>query len=225
MNRAPLAIIALVIGVAACQEMTTAPASSPDLRVQSARFSNPPPPPIDTGAGVGVSFEAATTRLVDPFSIRSSILDNGVRGGSSSVNASATQFLFFVIPVTYLFNPNGSSGYLHFHDDANNDIDSDANGTVKFQKGDFDGKGKVTIQTSFGPIVINLASVNDGASTFEGCSENIPSVAAAARPDSFCFQVTFDDVTVNGVPAGPVTMSPSCYARPENNFCDNEEVL
>ncbi|MEO8576024.1 MAG: hypothetical protein ABI556_04955, partial [Gemmatimonadales bacterium] len=177
--------MALVIGVAACQEMTTAPASSPDPRVQTARSSNPPPPPIDTGAGVGISFQTATTRVTDPFSIRSSILDNGVRGGTrSSVNPSATQFLFFVIPVTYLFNPIGSSGYLHFHDDPNNDIDSDANGMVRLQNGDFDGMGKVTVQTSFGPIVINLASVNDGASRFEGCGQFIPSVAAAARPDS-----------------------------------------
>ena len=72
-----------------------------------------------------------------------------------------------------------------------------------------------------------VIEVDDGemkvvdASVVEACEQSVPSLTALdPRPDSLCFQVQFDDATLDGVPVGPVTLFPSCYPREENNFCN-----
>ena len=128
---------------------------------------------------------------------------------------------FFTIPVTYMFDPAGNTGYLHFHSDADNDVETDAQGMVRLRGEDFIGQGFVTIETTEGTLVIDLSSVDDDASFFEACEQSVPSLTALdPRPDSLCFQVQFDDATLDGVPVGPVTLFPSCYPREENNFCN-----
>lgn len=61
MNRTSLIPALIVIGLTACQEATTSPALSPEVRAYryDAAPSYPPPPPSDTGAA-GTSSEAGT---------------------------------------------------------------------------------------------------------------------------------------------------------------------
>lgn len=231
LKRFPLAILALITGVAACQDVATAPLSRTDLELRSLRLSNPPPPPIDTGASGSVSVEIATTRQVDPFGIRTAVLQSFKEPGIRSAvdphfDPHPTTVLSFTVRVIYLFNPEGLNGYLHFKSDEATDIKSDPSAMVKYHDGQFNGKGLVTVGTEFGPLVIDLSSVNDAGSSFEGCAENIPSLlsAAAARPDSFCFEVQFNNVTLDGNPVGPVSMNPGCFPRPENFFCNEPEL-
>jgi hypothetical protein len=59
MRRIALAVVT-VIGLAACQQMTTEPAANPNLSIRMFG-SNPPPPPIDSGS---VGYDGTTsTRL------------------------------------------------------------------------------------------------------------------------------------------------------------------
>jgi hypothetical protein len=218
-KRVPLAVLALIIGATACQEFATSPNKGSDPNVEY-RLSNPPPPPIDTGAAFG--FTGLQTNVVQSFpsgvlgSVQIDPSHIGVRN-SLSLNGP------FIVPVTYMLNADGSSGYLHFHDAP--DIDADANGMVKLDNTGFSGKGFVTFNTDAGPLVVDLSSVLQ-SSSFAGCGglfTAAPLSSAAARPDSFCFQVTFGNATLNGDPVGPVFVTAACYARPENNFC-NEEI-
>jgi hypothetical protein len=218
-KRVPLAFLALIVGATACQEFATSPDKGGDLNVNY-RLSNPPPPPIDTGAAF--SFTGLTTNIVQSFpsEIRGSVqVDPGHLGNRSAISVGGP----FVVPVTYMLNADGSAGYLHFHDAP--DINADANGMVKLDNQGFTGMGTVTFNTEAGPLVVDLSSVLQ-TSSFSGCGGVIfetPLSPAAARPDSFCFQVTFGNATLNGNPVGPVFVDAACYARPENNFC-NEEI-
>ena len=218
MKRVPLALLALVIGVTACQEIATSPNTGAGPSVNY-RLSNPPPPPIDTGAAFG--FTGLTTNVVQSFpsGLSASVqIDPSQIGGRRALSIGGP----FIVPVTYLLNPDGSTGYLHFHDAP--DINASANGMVKLDKKGFTGKGFVTFNTDAGPLVVDLSSVLQ-SSSFAGCGGFVgsaPLSGAASRPDSFCFQVTFGNATLNGNPVGPVFVNAACYARPENNFCGGE---
>ena len=226
MKRSALLALAAVITAVACQEIATAPQCAADLATSDARISNPPPPPLDTGAvgGIAIATFAPTSNTSAARSLPAAPGWEHFTGAQQALQSAA----FFTIPVTYLFNPVGNAGYLHFHSDAANDVDADANGMVKLQDGTFSGKGFIIIETFEGTVVIDLSSVSQ-SSAFAGCGEEVPSITAAAapaRPDSLCFRVEFDDVTLDGVPVeGGATFFPGCYPRAENNFCDSEEVI
>ncbi len=228
MKRVPLAIMALVITAAACQEIATSPQVAADLDVLTARESNPPPPPIDTGAIGSVGGIPSAEQLnVSPFDPNFSILTApGMKSGSLRKAIPVYGgFATFILPVTYLLNKDGSSGYLHFHDAP--DINADANGTVKYRGpepgGVFEGKGNIYITVEGGTLRIDLSSVSQNSS-FEGCSPGFTEGSSTADRSEFgCFQVTFDDVYFNDVLLeGGVTFYPSCDPNDPNDNCNQE---
>lgn len=224
LKRVPLAIMALVIAAAACQEIATAPQSAADAELQSSRESNPPPPPIDTGATGTVGGIPDQTQInVSAFDPNFSILTSpGMKSGTVRKTIPVYGgFASFTIPVTYLLNSDGSSGYLHFHDAP--DIDADASGMVKYRGpepgGVFEGKGNIYITVDGGTLRIDLSSVSQTGSSFEACPQ-APVFPSAARGDSSCFRVQFDEIYFNDVllVGESVTFFPSCDPNdPEDN--------
>ena len=221
MKRSALVSIAALIAVAACQEMTTSPTGVGDISSLDARFSNPPPPPIDTGAtgGIAATFAPQAAAIAAP-SLPAAPGFERFAGGVQSLQ-SATNF---TIPVTYLYNPVGNSGFLHFRSDNANDVEADANGMVRLQDGVFSGKGQVVIETFEGTLIIFLNSINSAQSSFEGCGDNFFAAALPDRPENGCFNVVFDEATLNGDPVGPVEFDPDCYPSEANQFCDVPEI-
>ena len=212
MKRASLATLVLTIGAAACQDIITSPEPSADRDVLYG-VSNPPPPPIDTGAMVTfsatepTSFEQSTPSQPG-FSIRL----------ASSLQASCTGDAAVIIPVTYLYNPQGSSGYLHFSDAPAQSVDASANGMVKMKEEggvqDFSGKGAVSILIGDCEFIINLESVVDAQSSFGACDTIIPDAIGTQRVEQGCFTLSFSEVLLNGVDVGDATMTPAPECEP-----------
>ncbi len=189
MKRVSLAALTgfALIGAAACQDALTSPQLAADARYER-EAGNPPPPPIDTGA-TGSFFATETETFFQTLSN-------------------------FSIPVTYMFNKTGNSGFLHFSSDDANGVDASSNGMVKFNApADFSGKGTVEIQTDEGLLVIDLESVNDALSFFAPCGG-----------ESSCFHVVFDHATLfppEGPPIeGTAVIDPGC--PPDNESCFEE---
>lgn len=223
MKRSQLAIMALAIGLAACQEVVTAPGSSSvDLAVRAAGISrsNPPPPPIDTGASISVSLEVATTRMTDPFTLRSSILSTGVvdkESARAAVHVYSTVVIPLVFPVTYNRDEHSNAGYVEFHPDPHQSITTDPNSkVVQDPHGHhFTGTGRVLIPTADGQLAIHLGTVVDNGTVFEGCGPNLIQVL---HPE-LCFGIKIGTVTLNDQPIGSATITPACYPKIENHFC------
>jgi hypothetical protein len=218
MKRSPLAFAALVLGLVACQDMATAPElSSVDLAVLIDR-SNPPPPPIDTGASISVSLEVATTRLVDPFSLRTSVVTTDLSGQAPAKTISHSTSTFVIpitIPVTYTRNEEGTGGSLTFHPDLVNHVFVDPHASVhQDAHGNFVGTGNVTITTIYGQFVMQLPTVIDSASVFEGCGES-----EVANHPELCFGTKIGTSTLNGDFLGQAMVTPACYPNTENHFC------
>jgi hypothetical protein len=187
-KRVVLATLALVIGAAACQDAVTSPQLGSNLSLRY-RLSNPPPPPIDTGA-TG-SFAATQSAL------------------SFSVQASAT--CFFHIPVTYFFDPTANSGYLHFSSNQAEGATASSNGMVKYAHGSLSGKGTLEIIIpDCGRLVIDLSSIQQPPSSL-GCPP--PEIGGAVTEGLVCFDLFFDHATLyptEGPPEeGSVNMDPS----------------
>ncbi len=201
MKRVPLAVLALVMSAAACQEFATSPQTSAEATVR-ATLSNPPPPPIDTGAS-GSFTPTAVTAPINP-SINAARF--GVVGASS---------VFFTVPVRYFFNPPENSGYLHFRNDLNSNA---SGGSIKDQKGVLSGNGLLTLQLANGVLSIDLSSVQQPPS-FLGCGVIVPQVAGPPPPASggVCFYLFFSSATftpTGGNPIqGTVNLSPSAFFR------------
>lgn len=235
MTRVSLAALATLalLGAAACQDATTSPSQNgAELRYG---LSNPPPPPIDTGAGG--SFFAANLRaepsggLLQPrYSIQQSFAQRLAparpRFRVGGVPASGPAFslqtsTFFRIPVTYLFNPTLLNGYVHFTSDDENGVNSSSNGMVKVKKGIVSGKGKLTIELADGVLVIDLGSVQQPPS-FIGCITEI-GPDQLSGPGGVCFELFFADATftpTGGDPIeGSVDMSPACPPDNPDEAC------
>ena len=224
MKRAPLAVLALVVGFVACQETTTSPPQATTDRTADLNplyaASNPPPPPIDTGGRVSFSASTSATsfRWVDPgesnfrFASRALVPCNGTPTG-------------FILHVTYMLNSGGRSGYLHFSSNKGDSVWASSNGMVKMHDGIFDGKGTIAVVLDGCTLVINLASVNSNLSAFAGCgvfTEDLAPTASPTRPPTGCFTVHFDEVTLNGEDIGGADLqaAPECVAGDERQECD-----
>ena len=198
--------------------MATAPElSSVDLAVLAA-LSNPPPPPIDTGASISVAIEVATTRLVDPFSLRTSVVTTDLSGQAPAKTIShstSTLLIPITIPVTYTRNEDGTGGSLTFHPDLVNHVVVDPHASVhQDAHGNFIGTGNVTITTIYGQFVMQLPTVIGSASVFEGCGESdVPS-----HPE-LCFGTKIGTSTLDGGFLGPAMVTPACYPNTANHFC------
>jgi hypothetical protein len=196
----PFAILVLV-GVAACQELATEPQSGTGLMPRGS-LSNPPPPPIDTGASG--SFSPNQT-----FSVAQS-------GGFTPRYVVTQTEDFFTIPVRYFLNTEDTNGYLHFSNDTSADVLSTANGSVKYQNGLLSGKGSVTLQMADGStLVIDLSSIEQPPASFFGCSTPLTTAAAAPQDTGgVCFHLFFDRATLTP-PGGGTPVSGSVDLRPE----------
>ena len=146
MRRAALTVAASLFAVLACQDLSTTPANS-DLKpsdLGTYSGDNPPPPPIDSGA-VGVA---------------------------DSPTSEATEASF---NVTYMFNKVENSGWLKFKKDQfDTQVDIDNSAAVKMNGGVFSGKGTIQIIGSDRVLVINLAQVSYGESSFGECTVGTP---------------------------------------------------
>jgi hypothetical protein len=213
----PLALLALVIGATACQEIATSPNNGADPQVRY-RLSNPPPPPIDTGASG--AFSASTFAVTKSSGLTPHFTVSLAKPGSGVT--CETSALAFDIPVTYLVNPTDNSGYLHFNDNGALCVNSSSNGMIKMRDGLVTGHGLVTIQGFDGTLVIDLSSLQSPPS-FLGCGN----VIGGAPPQNFggvCFELFFTQATftpTEGPPInGTVDMNPapcdSCFLAKPN---------
>ena len=215
--------MALAIGLAACREVVTAPGSSSvDLAVRAAEISrsNPPPPPIDTGASISISLEIATTRVTDPFALRSSILSTGAidkESARAAVNVSSIVVLPQVFPVTYNRDEHSNAAYVAFHPSRHFSITTDPNAKVVQDPhaAHFVGTGRVFVPTGSGQLAIHLNTVVDNGTVFEGCGPNLTN---ALHPE-LCFGITIGTVTLNNVPIGSAHITPACFPKVANHFC------
>lgn len=203
MKRIALVTVALIVGAIACEEVATspqpaAPESTAGL-IPRYRLGNPPPPPIDTGASFVPSATAYRAPRYSPYSPMRLV---GLYQGCPS---DPTQIFLPTVPATYMYDPNGNTGWLHFSDAPFSNIDTDANGMVKMSNiggvQDFSGKGKIKFDLGDGCVVIiDLTRVSDAESHFGECGVNTD-LAQEPPPgrDQGCFSVEFEDIIVNGV--------------------------
>ena len=229
MKRVPLVVLALVIGIAACQEVATSPQASADLSTANLNpryreASNPPPPPIDTGGQVTFAASATSTsfKWADPFQPWSARL------ASTALDPCPGTPSDIILNVTYMLNNGGTSGYLHFSSNKGDSVWASSNGMVKLHDGVFDGKGQIAMVIDGCQLVLNLASVNSELSSFGGCGvfEEVVILDAPSRPPTGCFIVHFDQVTLNGVDIGgaDLTAAPECTPEDTRPECSPEII-
>ena len=228
MKRVPLAVLALVIGIAACQEAATSPQATADLNTANlnpryGEASNPPPPPIDTGGRVSFTGATATSfKWADPFQPWSARL------ASAALDPCTGTPSEIILNVTYMLNNGGTSGYLHFSSDKGDSVWASSNGMVKMHDGVFDGKGAIAMIIDGCQLVLDLSSVNSELSSFGGCGvfEDVVILDAPTRPPTGCFIVHFDEVTLNGVDIGGADLeaAPECVPEDERQGC-NPEII
>ena len=158
MKRFALSAVAGLFLVGACQDMSTTPTSvAQDPEVNTGFFlSNPPPPPIDSGA-VGAT--------------------------SESDGSNFTQLNF---SVTYMLNKPENTGWLKFNRSANDDVDIDNSAAVKMTNGVFSGRGTIVVKAEGGAFIINLAKVTFAGSSFEECTaETVPTATGDGKTSCF----------------------------------------
>ncbi|MEJ7760959.1 MAG: hypothetical protein WKF55_15370 [Gemmatimonadaceae bacterium] len=130
-----------VFALAACQEISTSPTgASPEVRRA-----------VDGGGGGGDGVEFPPPPPSDTGAV-------GVSDGGA-----------FSINVTYMLNKPGSSGFLSFQRKQPEGVTVDPNARVQLHQGDFSGRGKLSVQTLTGLLVLDLANVSD-LSSFESCA-------------------------------------------------------
>jgi len=230
MRRIPLAMLAVVIAAVACQETATSPDEVVDLTPNSERFGNPPPPPIDTGASFSLQPTAYRSPTWQPtYSMKL------VGYQDDCLLDPETDFILLpTVPVTYMYDPAGNGGYLHFSDAPFLGIDTDANGMVRmrdtteagdFIGQDFTGKGKVRFIYQNCEFVINLENVSDTESHFGECGPNVDLTQDPPEGrDQGCFVVTFEDIEFENEPTMvDVTMFPAPPpCDPDSEECEEE---
>ena len=229
MKRVSLAVVAAVaiVGVVACQDAVTSPESNNSDLTLRYGISNPPPPPIDTGARGSFSFAdlrapSAPKFLQPRYTIVQSLSpapQRTILGTPRAPKLDAFQSPFgFNVPVTYLWNPTRSSGYLHFSNDPDG-VNASSNGMIKNNHGKLSGKGTLQIQTDVGLLVIDLSSLDPSQSSL-GCP--VPDINAAPSNDGqVCFHLFFTHATLyftdDGSEEGTAEMDPGC--PPDNDAC------
>ena len=247
MKRSQLAFAAVVVGLAACSEAATAPESAafdPVLRAAGVSFSNPPPPPIDTGAGLSITLEIATNRMTDPFAFGSSLPSQGkpdsevgqgpgtdrlaVRssvgiggadplGPAAVIHTTSVVYLPFALHVTYNRDEHAPTGYLQFFADPSHHVTVDPHSEIvqdPHGTGHFVGSGMIHIPTPIGVVDIHLATVIDSGTVFEGCGPNLVNL----HPEA-CFGIHLNTAAIGHYRLGQVTIFPACYPKPENHYC------
>lgn len=226
MKRTPMVALAVVIVAAACQDALTSPQLNSDLKYGLS--SNPPPPPIDTGARgqwlAGALLRAnPTPKFLQPrFSIIQAEATQQ-RTTLFGLPSAVAQVVVidasdFFLPVKYTLSKDGTDGELQFLTLKNSKAVLKTC-KVTMVNGFFTGKGTLTIQTNLGLLVIDCSSVQQyPLSYFERCGLG-----------DRCFHVVFGDATLDGVP-GHVNVITSCdpdeASNDEENVCPNfpEEI-
>ena len=228
MKRSAIAALVAVIATVACQEIATSP-GDPDFSVRG-RLSNPPPPPIDTGASVSFG-GIQQTSLVQSRSSDLSLPSKFMLATAGCENRTVQAI---VIPVRYLYNTVGNSGWLHVESSEADSLTASSNGMVRMRTDengvqDFEGKGTVSMIIDGCPLVINLASIIDEQSSMADCSV-APDLSAAAAPEreqGTCFFLSFSEATLDGQDIGgaQMTTSPECEDLGGDLFgCDPNTV-
>ena len=204
MKHAPLAVLALALGIAACNEIATSPQtqSGSDI-VARYRLSNPPPPPIDTGATGYFSPNGSTTNLMTSRAPSLTVSVSGLGGPSFALSP-----FYFDIPVTYFLNKTDNAGFLHFGGNARG-------GDVKYKKGNLSGKGILSLETGGGVLTIDLSSLQQPPSFF-GCGSEVIGEAATSSGGGVCFGLYFSSATFT--PPGGPTYQGSVNLFPNDSF-------
>lgn len=207
MKRSSLFALSAVVLAAACQDAVTSPQLSGDILYGIT--SNPPPPPIDTGArgrflpDPALRADPAPQFLQPRFSILQSASPQVKRTVFGLPQATRNDFIIdafdFFIPVKYELNKKGDNGHVDFKKiKHSHDILKTCN--VHWEHGVFKGEGTLQIQTEEGLLIIDCESVNQDESYFERCGTG---------PTERCFHLVFDDATLDGEP-GSVELITSC---------------
>jgi hypothetical protein len=222
LKRIALASLVLVIGVFACKDVVTSPQLNVDTEGQFANASNPPPPPLDTGARgrflPGATLRAEPTpRFFSPrFSVdqplptqpRTSILGLPTR----LANEVIIDPFDFNLPVTYNLSQDGLKGQLSFRKiNGSHAVLKACN--VKLNNGVFTGSGFLQVQTTGGLLIIDCSSVNQELSWFEPCGDR---TVVGER----CFHLVFDYATLDGVPGRAQVMVGCTPDDIENEACE-----
>jgi len=167
MRRAGFTPLVALVLVAACQELSTTPVSTDDLAVSpgitccETAPSNPPPPPIDSGA-VGVAQDQAT-------------------------NTSEPVTLL----VTYFLNKPENSGWLKFNKDQFDNTDIDNSAGIKLQAGVYSGRGFLKITADAGFFVFDLSKQDFGRGVlFNECTTPTASTTDGTAPGCFALTLT-----------------------------------
>jgi hypothetical protein len=231
-----LLVVAAVIGVAACQEVTS-PSTEADLTVRNALRSNPPPPPIDTGASFFQSafLTSAPTGLRMP-AVRTNMLSAPTIGFRNAEVVCDGNINNGTVPLRHFFNKTNQTGWDHFESDCDNGVDATAGAATDFHRGVITGRGTLTINTYAGTLVVDLSSVDSDASSMGPCQGFIIGdlapdgvhPAAVAPADTGCFDLKFDNVTLDGVQVGPYRFEESCYEScefTETALFDNKRIF
>lgn len=222
MKRLTLGVVTGVslIAVAACHDSVTSPESNnSDLSLRYG-ISNPPPPPIDTGATGSFQFAElrapSTPKFLQPrFSIVQSSPVEIQRQILSAPRAKRFDFaqspFFFSVPITYLWNPTRNSGYVHFSNDPDG-VSASSNGMIKNNHGKLSGKGTLQIETDGGLLVIDLSSLQVPPSTL-GCPAP-ETFDAPTNTGPVCFSFFFASATLYPPVGDPIEgtaqMDPGC---------------
>jgi hypothetical protein len=157
MKRFALAAVASLF-VVACQDTSTTPMPVGDGPEINTGFvvSNPPPPPIDSGA-VGATSES-----------------------------DGSNFTTLNFSVTYMLNKPENTGWLKFNRSENDDADIDNSAAVKMTNGAFSGKGTILVRADGGAFIINLSQVTFAGSSFDECTaETAPTATDDGKSSCF----------------------------------------
>jgi hypothetical protein len=188
-SRSSFAVLAFTVGIAACQDALTSPQLNVDEEGLFANASNPPPPPIDTGAigrfRPGTNLRAPyESPLLQP---RFSIIQSSAPQQKLTVLSRPQKLAFFVqtsenfsVPVKYTLSTDGTRGELIYKaTKVSKEVLKTC--TIKYVNGVFSGKGTLQIVTEDGLLWIDCSSVSQ-SSTFDTCGEG-----------ETCFDVIFDN--------------------------------
>ncbi len=129
---------------------------------------------------------------------------------------ASTEMGSFIFRVTYLLNKPENSGFLSFQREQPEGVTVSPFARIRLSKGVLSGKGEIRIQSDGKLLVLDLAEIVDGASSFNGCDApqggvTGPSASTSeevVRPVS-CFRVVIEN--------GRFTPAGANMSRPTSN--------
>ena len=184
-----LVALALLSTAAACEQVVTAPKMS-DVPTINALVSNPPPPPIDSGAAAvgNASIVFAVTYFFNPVGNSGYLMFDNNQEGSTEVDKNAQVRLH-----NGTFSGKGT-------------LATDVNG---------DGAGGLLV-VNLASVVTSLSSFAGCAQ--EVPTETTAAPDGEPRDEAGCFSLTFSDATLDGETI-PFELQPSCREGDPRRQC------